>query len=82
MAWNRVISKCAMSLLFNQFIELVQALPFQVGGGVGSLMDYGLERAELILQIYREEMGDQFDPKHAYAVVIAALLQDVGPDYQ
>src|SRR5207253_2047823 len=64
--------------LFEQFLELAQALPFQIGGGAGSLMDYGLERAELILQIYREEMGDRFGPKHAYAVVIAALLQDVG----
>src|SRR5271163_4717339 len=64
--------------LINQFVALVQALPFQAGGGPGTLMDYSLERAELMLQVYRQEVGEQFDPRQAYAAVVAALLQDVG----
>ncbi len=64
--------------LIYQFVELVQALPFQPGGRDGSLMDYGLERADFALQSYREGAGNQFAANYAYAVFSAALLQDIG----
>ncbi len=73
----RYYQMCYESLIY-QFAELVQGLPFQVGGGVGTLMDYGLERAELILQLYKIDAGEQMDPMIAYVLVIAALVQDVG----
>ncbi|HVV67831.1 MAG TPA: TraI domain-containing protein [Gammaproteobacteria bacterium] len=73
----RYYQMCYEPLILH-FLELVQALPFQINGGPGTLMDYGLERAELMVQTYKEEAGNKFDAKHAYAVIIAALLQDVG----
>lgn len=62
----------------TQFVELVQALPYQIGGKAGGLLDYSLERAGTALRHYRQSAGTNFTPLYAYALFTAALFQDVG----
>lgn len=64
--------------LISQLVEFVQMLPYHTGGIPGSLMDYSLERAELALRLYHQQMPDDPNPLEAYALFSAALLQDVG----
>lgn len=64
--------------LITDVVEFVQVLPYHVGGALGSLMDYSLERGALALRMYNERLGEDPDPLQAYALFSAALLQDVG----
>lgn len=64
--------------LIDHLIEFVQLLPYHPGGIPGSLMDYSLERGELALRLYHQQMQDDPNPLEAYALFSAALLQDVG----
>jgi hypothetical protein len=62
----------------TNFVELVQALPYQEGGKPGGLLDYSLERAVIALRHYHQATGADFSPLFAYALFTAALFQEAG----
>lgn len=64
--------------LIKELVEFVQLLPYHSGGIPGSLMDYSLERGELALRLYHQQVQEEPNPLEAYALFSAALLQDVG----
>src|SRR5262245_40793971 len=45
--------------VIDHFAEFVQALPMQRGGKIGSMLDYGLIRAGLVLQAYQGQFQGQ-----------------------
>ncbi len=63
--------------VITAFVEFVQSLPFYPRGKLGGLMDYGLVRAGLALQLCKEEPSFN-DPFAAYAIFTVSLLRDIG----
>lgn len=64
--------------LITNFAEYVQVLPSIEGGLLGSLLDEGLRRAFLALQLYLENSEKvEKDPVEAYAIFSAALTLDL-----
>jgi len=66
------------AVVINNFVEFAQALPIKIGGKLGGLMNYGLERGSMALEVYKEQAGVNFSARYAYAVFTMGLLVDVG----
>lgn len=64
--------------LIYRFMEFVQVLPHKPNGILGSLLNYGLARASVVLQKYLQKRKLQTTPLLIYAVFSAALLKDIG----
>jgi len=67
--------------LINRFSEFVQVLPKTWGGRLLSLLDEGLKRAQLVLQIHQEQGDSEQDAQFQYAMFSLALLSDIGKVY-
>lgn len=65
--------------LIDNFVEFVQLLPINNGARFGSLIDDGLLRALLALQLQKNAAEDQeLDPLFVYVLFSTALLYNVG----
>jgi hypothetical protein len=66
------------TVLITNFAEYVQVLPSIEGGALGGLLDEGLRRALLALQLYLENSEKkETDPLETYAIFSAALTLDL-----
>ena len=64
--------------LIQHFMEFTQVLPHQMGGALGSLLNYGIARTSAVFQKYCQIRKTQTTPLLKFAVFSAALLKDIG----
>jgi hypothetical protein len=63
--------------LITKFAEFVQIIPAIEGGKLGGMLEEGIKRAVLALEISKENPTEDEDPVFKYALFSAALLLDL-----